>query len=248
MAKAVKLNLSIIDQKQYLLTWDLSGDSEEKNFVIQRSESPVSEFKDIGIVADTVTQYLDTAPITKRKYVPFYYRIKNPDNTYSDIINMPGHLDRYMVQYARMLSRVLKRDIGIKSYYFRKLLIGKRCDCWDSVLRKSVNSECPNCHGSGIINGYSDPAEIYIAYPADTPNKINTGIVTYSILTPNVWTANYPFIFPNDIIIRGSDKEVFKVGNRVDRIGRRACVVRQMFQVQAIERGSIEFDLIGKLP
>ena len=248
MINAKKILISILDQKRFLLSWDFSGDSTSEKLTIERSDSPDSDFEELAVIDDTEVSYIDTDPPTHRKYIPYYYRIKHADGTYSEIVHLPFQQDRQQLQYIYLLNRHLLRDVGIKSYYFHYKRSGIFCDCWNQQLKKSIVKNCPDCNGTGRKRGYGDPVQIYVSYPPDSPTEVSTGYTKYQVLAPQVWTSNYPLLFPEDIIIRDDDKEIFVVQGEVRRSGRRLYPGRQIFNVTGIEHGSIEHNLIARIP
>lgn len=247
MITVENLTLVILGLKQYVLSWDIIGEPDENTITIQRSDALTSEFEDIASINDDQDSYTDTKPLSYRKYIPFYYRIRNPDGSFSKTVNLPIKPDKYVLQQNRMLDRYLKRDIGMKSYYFHHKRYGSFCDCYNHELKKSVIKDCKICFGTGRIKGYADPVEVYISFPQDTPNEINVGHTKYQVLVPQAWTGNSPLIFPEDVIIRDFDKEVFIVNGEVRRTGRRMYPSRQFLSLRAIERGAVEFDLIENI-
>lgn len=249
MINAKNIVVFILDFDKYLLTWNGVGTSVVNDKIsIERSESPESGFKEIGVVGDDVELYLDEDPQTHRKYIPYYYRLKHSDNTYSAVVHLPFQQDRYLMHFVYLTKRYLKRDIGLRCYYFHFMRSGYKCDCWSEELKTSTVTNCPNCDGTGRILGYADPIEVYISFPPDSPAEINTGHTIYQILIPQAWTSNYPLLFPEDIIIRFDDKEVFKIQGEVRRTGRKLYPSRQLFNTTAIEHGSVEHKLIDRMP
>ena len=247
MITCENLVLTILDLNQYVISWALVGDVNNDSLIIQRSEVPDSNFEDIGTVDDDITTFTDIDPISHQKYIPFYYRIQNPDGTFSETVHLPSSPDKYLLQQNRMLMRYLQRDVGVKSYYFHYKKRGIKCGCWDEQLRKSVINDCKDCAGTGRLEGYDDPIILYISYPQDTPTVINVGPTKFQIANPQAWTGNAPLVYPEDIIIRDHDREVFKVGNTVGRTGRKMYPSRQFLPLRAIERGAVEFDLIQRI-
>lgn len=248
--KAVNLALTIIDLNEYLLSWEIEGDPTGATLTIERSDSPDSEWEVLdNAVSDSATSYLDTSPRTHQKYIPYYYRIQQPDGTYSDHFHLPFEPNRHALQQIHMTKRALQRDVGVVSYYFHKKDYGTRCsECWDGTIKKSTLPDCPTCKGTGFEKGYSDPVKLYVVFPPNMPEILHVGHTKFNILQGMAWTTNYPVIVPGDLILRDDDKELFKVGNQVRRTGLRQYPERQMFQASAIERESVEFDLIGVLP
>ncbi|MFA7709482.1 MAG: hypothetical protein WCY30_00080 [Candidatus Neomarinimicrobiota bacterium] len=245
MVHAINLSLKILNVDRYQLSWTLVGDSNNENLIIQRSESPSDGYKDIATLADTVIEYIDVEPHSTQKYIPYYYRIQNPDGSFSAIVNMPYESNQQVLRYIWNLERHLRRS-GIKSYYFRRIKMGLNCvHCWDKELRKSVDQNCPYCKGTGVGYGYSEPVEFYMMYPGDSPAIIDTGAIKYNILTPRSWTIGYPRLYPNDVVMRDIDKEMFIVGPSVELTTKQMFIVRQAVILQAIERGSVEVQLIS---
>lgn len=241
------LSLSFLSISAIKLSWENTGTPDGNKLVIKRSDSPVSEFSEIGSVDDTEVFFVDDAPLTHRKYIPQYYKVKNPDDTYSKTVYTPFNPEKHVLEQNRLLERHLRRDVGKLSYYFRRKSTGLRCDCWDEDLGKSVISDCPDCAGTGRKKGYADPVEVYISYPPLAPNSIQLDHIKFNILTPNAWTGNYPPIYPDDVIIRADDMEVFVVEGEVRVTGRLLYPSRQMFQLRGVEHQSVEYGLIDRV-
>lgn len=248
MVDVKNLTISILDLKRFLLSWDAVGVSTTENLTIERSENPEADFIEIGTVADTVEIYIDTDPPTHRKYIPYYYRIKHASDTYSAVVHLPFERDRHQLQFINLMNRHLIRDVGLKSYYFHFKRSGNFCDCWDKTLKASTLQNCSLCNGTGRTSGYDDPIELYVSFPPDSPTEIQTDHTTHQVLTPSAWTSNYPLLFPEDIIIRDIDKEVFIIQGEVRRTGRNLYPGRQQFNTQGVEHGSIQYNLIDRIP
>lgn len=248
MPKIRTLQVTILSQREYLLEWTLSGDPAGETWTVERSDAPESHFQTLGTVLDGDQGFLDTQPMTYQKYIPYYYRVRYPDNSVSALARMPYQPDKYLIQHVWNVRRHLKRDNGVLCHYFHKQDYGIRCSlCYDPDLNKVVMKDCPECLGVGYENGYTDPVEIYISFPADSPQRMRIDYTEYNMLEPPAWTGPYPLLFPGDILIRDVDKEVFRVGDRVQRHGRRMNPARQLFQATAIERNAIEYNLIDRI-
>lgn len=248
MVNVKNLALSILDLKRFMLYWNSVGESTAEKLTIERAESPTGTFIELGEINDIQEYYIDETPTTHRKYIPCYYRIKHADGTYSQVVHLPFDRDRYQMEVIRLTNRYLQRDVGLKCYYFHYIRAGTTCECWDDTLMASLVKNCPLCKGTGKKMGYEDPVEIYVSFPPDSPTEINVGHTTYQVLTPQAWTSNYPLLFPDDILIRDMDKEVFLIQGEVRRSGRKLYPGRQTFNAQGIEHGSVEYNLIERIP
>ena len=153
-----------------------------------------------------------------------------------------------MLQFVKQVERALRRDIGYESYLFHRLTQGIRCpDCWSKELKQAKSASCESCLGVGYKDGYSDGVMMYIHFPPESPDVLVVSHIKFKISTGMAFGTNYPLISPEDVIIRNIDKEVFKVGTPVRRTGRRLHVARQIFPVRAIERNTIEYNLIDRI-
>jgi hypothetical protein len=248
MVNVKNLALEILSLKRFKLYWDTVGESTAEKLTIERAESPDGDYIELGTVDDTQEYYIDETPTTHRKYIPCYYRIKHADGTYSLVVHLPYKRDKHQMEFLRLLNRYLQRDVGLKCYYFHYIRGGKTCACWSKELRASMVKNCPDCNGTGKIEGYEDPIELYVSFPPDSPTEVTVGHTSYQVLAPQAWTSNYPLIFPEDILIREMDKEIFIVQGEVRRSGRKLYPGKQTFNVQGIEHGSIEYNLIERIP
>lgn len=246
--KALTLRVEVINHDRYLLVWDLKADPSGETYTIERGEAPNGTFETLGTALDGDRSFADTYPPSQQKYIPYYYRIRYEDNSTSPLAQLPYERNKFLLQHVRMTERYLRRDVGERSMYFHRILYGERCPvCWDATLDKSVTEDCQECLGTGYYGGYSDGTELYVAFPPDSPRRMRVGHKVFDILQPSAWTSNYPLIFPGDVILRLVDKELFRVGDEVRRLGRRLHPGRQMFPLTAIERRAVEYKLIDRV-
>lgn len=253
MVRVRNLMMSILSINEVHLEWEIEGTVSQIKLDVERSDSPESEFEKVGEVDDDELSFSDLSPLTHRKYIPFYYRIKEEDDKYSEVIDMPSEPDKMAIESARTIKRALMRDYagaGTKCYLFPKKTYGARCpECFNVELNKSVLSDCKTCFGSTYEEGYGSPIEVYIAFPMDQPDhmEIAGGAAYIEMATGRAWTSNYPVLKTEDVLIRDIDKVMFKVGTPIIRSGRRQFITKQTFPFDRIPHNTVEYDLLERV-
>lgn len=246
------------DGKRVHLSWADRGD-----VIIERSRQRSGNFTEIATVIQG-TQYIDTLPAKRNSRDEYYYRIRRDDITLStedgepivdddgDYIQTSDSIDRdrevlgpkkaeppvdARVAYVRREAERHLRRVGEESFLFEEST-GERCpECWDEVRRVRERSECDNCDGSGYINGWSDPISFRMSYGAGEPEPKQTQGGELSTLQLQCWTAAIPEIDVGDHIVRGHDREVFRVVKR-QPTKKGSHDLRQNVIVKLVEHGS----------
>jgi len=198
---------------------------------------------------DAVTYFEDDDPLNYQRNLPYYYRLQNPSGGYTNIVNTPFQYEKHVYGLINMATRHLKRDLESKSWLFKIKHYGEECtSCHDKLLNQSIVNNCPVCYGVGFTGGYSAPIEVYVAYSPVSEEKIDTGYGKFNIVQMPSWTIGYPTINDNDILLRDRDKEMFRVVQPIRRTGRRMFIARQTFNINGIDHGSVEYNLLSQVP
>jgi hypothetical protein len=142
---------------------------------------------------------------------------------------------------------LLTKFTGVKSLIFRKRTFGARCtNCWDSRIEKITKDHCEVCLGTSFEGGYFPGFESLVQYDP-TPNQ---AALSYSgKIEPNTipaWTVSFPEINTFDLIVRLPDFKVYRVdGTQSTEL--QSVTVRQMLNLNELDKESIEFKLINDL-
>lgn len=84
--------------------------------------------------------------------------------SYTDREQPKDQLDRALVQVVENQPSAIEAHIeklyrsiqarGEEAFYIKRRLEGDKCWCWDEDTRSSARERCPDCYGTGIVDGY----------------------------------------------------------------------------------------------
>jgi len=60
-------------------------------------------------------------------------------------------------EITRLETTMFRKESGTEGYLLKRRHFGTACDCVDSMTGEPRKHNCPNCYGTGILNGYYDP-------------------------------------------------------------------------------------------
>jgi len=216
------LTVSSFNVDQLTLTWDFKPSKEffsAYGIDVYRAESPNEEAASIsgyeliasGIGADTYS-YTDTSitnlydPYRKWYYKLHIYEIATPAND-SIQPSLPAYVNDSSTNKAykeilRRKKKVLDRFVGRDLTILKRRTYGTYCTvCFDEVLFRSTDSNCPTCWGTGFLQGYFDPISVRgMINAAPKYNQITMfGEFLPSDAVLNI--LNYPPLRPRDVIV-----------------------------------------------
>ena len=240
-----ELFISAPDIDKRVISWNSDGAPVGDNIIILRSFSSDSDFSQIDAIPDSNNSYEDII----RPYDPlstYYYKI-----SYQGVEIGPVYVsaskDRISNEVSRLINRALKRDFGTECKLYSKMRSGEHCnECWDDVLGRSIDPNCPVCLGTGYVQGYYDPIDIYVVFPKEDKSIIIDGELSeiQKDDPPNMaWTGNYPIIKPGDLLLREFDKTLWRI-KYVHQTAKRMYLLRQILAIEQVDRHEKEYDLI----
>lgn len=183
-------------------------------------------------IAQTVDQpwAYDTAPILPQKGMDVFYRVIMTDANGGEHISQSVHATTHWTRYDWSLAKeiirketmLLRRRTGTKGYLLKRRLWGEACDeCIDPVTGERNTSDCSACGGVGILGGFYEPFEYWVAYnPSQRLQKLDTnqGLVTSTVET--VRALAYPAPVSNDVWVNAATDQRYLVMGDVAAIAR----------------------------
>lgn len=113
-----------------------------------------------------------------------HYRVvlTTPNGTYASAPqNLLGRLSQRDWLLAREIIRRetlrLQKSAGIEGYLLKRRLFGQSCTCVDTQTGEVRNAQCPDCYGTGFVNGYYSPSPCFYAelQPHGSRNHLDEG-------------------------------------------------------------------------
>lgn len=200
---------------------------------LERSPRQSGGFEEVAQLQN-VSRYVDTPPQSGSRD-EVYYQIVHDGTAYGPVA--PGPKIGHKTIHIRRQTRRHLRRVGEKMYLFEEKE-GERCpDCWDEVRRVRKRSKCDTCGGNGYVGGWSAPIMFRACIGAGEPEPKETQGGEIETLQLKAWTGAYPEVDIGDHLVRGRDREVFRVVKRRPT-KRKGHDLRQNLILKFIEQGS----------
>ena len=235
-------------RNRYLISW--TSNEVAGSVSIYRSQNATSNFKKIAEV-DSVRQFADTLSVqgTEKKttnYQRWHYKISSSKGEVGPkTFRHPK--DRYANRAAELAHRHLQRDVGVPSYLIERPTEGRRCSCWDDVLRKTTKSSCndPLCDGSGFVKGYGTPIDILVSYSPQKESVEQMPNLKFSQGQVPMWTSNKYLVEEGDYILRDVDWQLYEIVD-VRPTTKKTFIIRQPMIGRIVEKNDKRYKLFKK--
>jgi hypothetical protein len=220
-------------------------DLQQYEFFVQRSESEAGPWKVIaGPLVDRYYVRDNGVPMITTNARTLFYRIRalhvpSGRELYSATVDregVPNLLAQEMIRRERIL---FEEFVGTRCWLFPRRSFGQRCpNCYDDILGKKLDSQCPTCWGTGFSGGYH--------YPISFWGQIDSAEETEQVTTEDhrrvqhsqARTGPSPAVKPLDLVIDFQNRRWRVIQcTGTTSLG---ATVRQEFRLAQIQRGSIE--------
>lgn len=146
----------------------------------------------------------------------------------------------------RRESILLRKFVGSESIVWNPKYTGKRCtECWDSFNEKVVDDHCKTCYGTSFEGGFDTGMRTLMQYSSIDPQSKISYQGRIEPVTIQAWTISYPLIQPDSIILRTSDRKLFKVEGHSGSTEILTNIQRQTVMLKELGRDSIEYALFN---
>lgn len=237
-----------------LITWQLDPTISGKSVRIQKSPDGLTDWEEIGDVAQTETSFEDTNLLQAGYIHENYYRLQVHDLESAFEPTSPvgtfGTLSRRDFAFAKaMMDKEYKILKSFNPVQWRRLKVwAPTCpDCTDPDTGQSTDtSQCTTCWSTKKEGGYAAPVNTYMRIMTTGP-KVQTdepsGAGTY---TPTLLKARmlaYPPLSKNDLLITpGSDERYLVERLDVSYYAGKAPTIA-VVDLRQLSQGDIRFRL-----
>lgn len=192
--------------------------------------------------------YLDYTPELLNLSAPISYRVRarkksTQEETTSYAVGFGGGLDLVGLYVADEINFELEDVTGSPCLVYSRRRGGIPCSCFDPVQKKRTISNCSMCFGTNWLGGFFDPIDAWVDF---NPNPKNALITQWGEAQENVTRvlmANFPIVYPGDIIRELRTNTLWRVGQRVNTTEKRRVTLLQFPEVVEIKPGDIEYKL-----
>jgi len=124
-------------------TLSIEGNTNKNPVITQNQDGSFSV--DINRINYTTVYYKDF-------YFAFYDGSTFVDQTY--VVSLDPETESHFLGIVNKLNHDFNIEVkfsGTEGRIFRSDVTDIVCDCWDTILKQSSNSNCPNCNGTGTV-------------------------------------------------------------------------------------------------
>jgi hypothetical protein len=167
--------------------------------------------------------------------------------TVSEVASVGERRHLIASEIERRFSLLLKRFNGTYVAFFLRNRGGTRClACWDMDFKKSMDSRCRDCWGTGWKGGYSKPI-LGWCFHDQPPTLVERGPMGEKkrAVSPAWWTISYPTLRPGDFFVKpdGSRWRLGPVDNNKMEGEHSSQVTRQVGTVQRVNPDDVIMQL-----
>lgn len=243
---------NVFDIGKTVVSWSINDtalDPSLFSFFIDQSGSPEGAYTRLNKIGLTNEYtYVDTVAPTFGKFRRVYYRIGTRKNSTNEIYytKAKGFYDEPDLvgfEIARRNRLLLHKVVGVPCIIHKRRHWGERCDvCWDEKLKRVTRSKCATCFETGYKGGYWDPIPAMVNF---SPSPSIVQQTPWGKMEPSsntAWMSNWPLVEPQDVITELLSNKRWVVKNVVNTEKRRVPV-KQIFQIEELDKGRVEFSL-----
>lgn len=228
--------------------WEIeptAEDVQEYQFFVERSEAEAGPWLQIaGPMVDVYRFKDNSTPQITTNARSLFYRVKakhSPSGreTYSKVFDQEGEISLLAQEMVRLERVLFEEFVATRCWIFPRRTFGQKCpNCYDPVMEKVIDDQCPTCWSTGFSGGYHYP----ISFWAQIDSPEQTEQVTLEdhrrVLYYTLRCGPSPALKPLDLIIDHQNRRMRVVS--VSGTSRLGVTVRQEVRLVQIQRGSIE--------
>lgn len=213
-----------------------------------RSYAPNDGFTELADVplADGMYQDDSLPALDVNRTVYYSLQVNHPDGsrTYGPVF-VRDRVDRFQMYVTRRMNLYLS-VINARPVLIYQPAYGEeasRCpNCWDTVTKQVVVSNCRECAGTsyiGTISGYYNPILTLVdILPPPKRREIDDTAYDPSVTTARM--SNYPILRPNDVLREMHTGRMWKATSVVPQVKDVAVLTQDPIMLREIQPGDIE--------
>jgi hypothetical protein len=269
MALEIRIErITPIYPSKVFIQWSLINPTESGSytFTIHRSGSTGGDWEVLLAGGQNIYNYIDD--LTDQPLHPddgkvnllslqrqIYYRVTvvPPSGCVNQATSEPHALRPELKEaWLQGLRRRLKYDEeilwkthnGVWLIILKRRKWGTRCTtCYDPVTKAILEEHCPECWGTGFVNGYWDPVTtIGRIYPPSNIDVQTTPRSTKESSNHLITLTDIPYLEDQDLIIERDANKRFMVRRQTQTELKRRTVHQQV-TASYIEHGAVEYEI-----
>lgn len=226
---------------------DLQHEIYDYDFYVLRSEAGAGPYVQLGGPFRDVYSFRDISAELLHKWRQLYFKIRvvhrvtGEEKTFGPASSLEPEPDLIAAEIIRQEDMLFREFVGRRCILYPARTFGPACSCYDVVTGRKTRSACRLCFGTGWLQGFMSPVEVFVQID---PFPKNSEVSSLQERQPNNTTArmiSFPPVSPNDILIESENRR-WRVRS-VTPTQRLRATVRQELVVHEIPKGDIEFAL-----
>ena len=209
------MTASTLSLGKITLNWAVGASDESVNLYnvsVYRAETPepTSQFTLIsGGLDPALYTFSDTthSGLTTLQWHNWFYRLKVTQNSdpsnfvWTDPVTVETAPDPKAKIILNQRTKALKK-FGVDLKILKKVTVGEECTyCWDPVLSRITEDDCPVCHGGGKVGGYYNQIKVRGTMTMQPKYNQITPFGTWQPGDALAKVLNYPILNPDDVVV-----------------------------------------------
>ena len=223
-------------------------DLDALDMYVQRSEvnTTISGYwSAVATISGSVSEYTDisVSGVNFSKLRTVWYRIQPSGFPACDPTSIAYDPDLYSLEIIRRQAIALRSDYaGQAINILRKRTLTTRCTtCWDDVLQRLNDPDCPDCYGTGYLSGYYTAISGMATLTSSPKIKQITEFGEFEDSFKVLHMGPAPFIYPQDVFQDAWGRR-WRI-NKVNTVEKNGQIINQSAQVAEIDREDIIYDV-----
>jgi hypothetical protein len=210
MLKVVDFKVRSLSYNANELQWGLEQESEdplEFTFQVYRSEQPGGEFEAVSPVFVDKYYFIDNQLPQTNRWRYLYYQLKitdkNSNSEFLDYAFRGSAEGKYALEITRQEKMAFRRFAGTRVFVLPIRTFGRKCSCYDEVMKKALRPNCTECYGTRFSGGYHHAVETYAQMGTfkRTTRELPEAGAEIQPAANRIKLINYPIVKRGDLII-----------------------------------------------
>lgn len=225
------------------------------SYMVYCSTSELGPFTQLTQQPITDTRFFTYHQIQDSKIYEQYFTIEclyTDGRIYRSIPQSPAvALSRWhQLRHKDIIRReaiLLDKFAGVDVTVYTRKWSGLRCrECWDPVNLKINKDHCESCYGIGFEGGYDTGMNTKMQFTSIDQQSAFTYNGVNEPTTISAWALPFPLIHVHAILLRRSDRKLFKVIGHQGSTEMLTNMQRQNFVIKELSRDSVENKLFNR--
>lgn len=217
------------------------------DFYVLRSEAAMGPYEVIGGPFRDIYAFRDVQVHLLHRWRQYHYKIKVVHRILGDevitesVSSTDPPPDLIAAEIIRQEDILFREFVGRKCILFPVRTFGPACSCYDVYMARKTRSGCKMCFGTGWLQGYMSPVEVFVQIDISPRVQQDTPLQTMQPGDTSARMISFPPVAPDDILVE-TENVRWKV-KTMTPTQRLRSTVRQELTLHEIPKGDIQYGL-----